>query len=371
MTQPPARVGDPLDSVETPALLLDLDAVEHNLALVHGLAARHGVRVRPHAKAHKCPELARLQRRAGAHGLCCQKMAEAEVFAEAGFDDLLVTNQIVGAGKAARAAALAERVRLAVCVDHPAQVDGLATAMQGRAHALGVYVEVDIGQGRCGVASEDEVIDLAARIAGHAPRLRFDGLHAFNGAAQHRRARAEREQSVREATAWLAALRQRLAGEGLPCATLTGGGTGTLPWDVRSGVYDEVQPGSYVLMDADYADNEPPLQADRLHAALHGRCSVISLKGRRAVLDGGLKTFATDRGLPRVLAPGWTVSGLSDEHTVIVKEADDAVALHLGDKLRLLPGHCDPTVNLHDWLVAMRADRVEAVWPVAARGALL
>ena len=150
---------------------------------------------------------------------------------------------------------------------------------------------------------------------------------------------------------------------------ITGGGTGTYDLVAGTGVYTEVQPGSYVLMDKDYALNRLASDETQLRQALYGLCTVISVSPTHAVLDGGLKTFAVDSGLPRMVLEGWTVKSVSDEHTVIVP-SDEASALQVGDKVRLVPGHCDPTVNLHDWLVAMRGQIVEDVWPVAARGAL-
>lgn len=367
VTPAPAAVGDVLGDVDTPALLIDLDAMEANMALVHQRARQAGVRVRPHGKAHKTPALALRQLAAGAQGLCCQKLGEAEAFAAAGIADILVTNQLVGAGKARRAAALAGRIRLAVCADHPLQVRQLAEATAAAGTCLDVLVELDVGQGRCGVAGAADAVALATQIAAAAPGLRFAGLHAYHGSAQHLRSPAERQAAIGGAVAKAREAAQALSAAGLPCATITGAGTGTYAIEAGSGVYTEVQPGSYVLMDTDYAANTPDEGTPALGHALFGWCSVISLRPGQAVLDGGLKAFATDHGLPRVLHEGWTVQGISDEHTVIVGSTG-AAPLEVGDKLRLVPGHCDPTVNLHDWLVAVRAGVVEDVWPVAARG---
>ncbi|WP_046112681.1 DSD1 family PLP-dependent enzyme [Aquincola tertiaricarbonis] len=369
VTPPPAAVGDVLAHIDTPALLIDLDAMEANMALVHQRARQAGVRVRPHGKAHKTPALALRQIAAGAQGLCCQKLGEAEAFAAAGIDDILVTNQLIGAGKARRAAALAGRIRLAVCADHPLQVQQLAEATAAAGTCLDVLVELDVGQGRCGVTSAAGAVALAQAIAGQAPGLRFAGLHAYHGSAQHLRSPAERQAAIGGAVARAREAAQALAAAGLPCATLTGGGTGTYAIEATSGVYTEVQPGSYVLMDTDYAANTPDEGTPALSHALYGWCSVISLRPGQAVLDGGLKAFATDHGLPQVLHEGWRVDGISDEHTVIVG-SPGAAPLAVGDKLRLVPGHCDPTVNLHDWMVAVRAGVVEQVWPVSARGAM-
>ena len=371
VTRTPAQAGIPLHSVETPALLLDLDSVEHNLSIVHGRTEKAGVRVRPHAKAHKCPDLARLQVLAGARGICCQKLSEAEVFAQQGFDDILVTNQLVGHDKVSRAAELSRTITLAVCVDDPIQVDELVSAAKSRDARLGVFVEIDVGQSRCGVGSPEEAVRLARRIAECEPYLRFKGLHAFNGKAQHTRTPSDRLQLLNLARTFIQDTKSLLEVAGIECETVTGGGTGTWHSDMLSGAYDEVQPGSYVLMDTDYGENVCANDEDVLKAALFGWVTVISRRKNRAVLDGGLKSFATDRGFPRVLAAGWQVTAMSDEHTVIERQDGQGMEIRLGDKLLLQPSHCDPTVNLHDWMVAMRGDRVEAVWAVAARGAVL
>lgn len=366
----PAAPGTSLADVDTPALLIDLDAFEANLAQVHAHAHAAGVRVRPHAKAHKSPDIARRQLAAGAQGICCQKLGEAEVFADAGIDDILVTNELVGTSKAQRAAQLAARIRLALCVDHPLQMRQLGEAAQAQGSRIDVLIEVDVGQGRCGVESPAQALALAKEIAQFAPALRFAGLHAYHGGAQHLRKPAERAAAIAAACDRTRAVVALLSAHGFECPTITGAGTGTYALEAASGLYTEVQPGSYVLMDTDYAANQPDARWPALRHALFGWCSVISRRASHAVLDGGLKAFATDHGLPRVLLDGWQVDGLSDEHTVIVPGAD-AAPLAVGDKVRLLPGHCDPTVNLHDWLVALRGERVEALWHVTARGALL
>lgn len=366
----PAHSGCPLADVDTPALLLDLDVMDANIAQVHGRAQRAGVRVRPHAKAHKCAAVAQRQIAAGAQGVCCQKLGEAEALAAAGITDILVTNELVGMAKARRAAQLAGRIRLAVCADHPLQVQQLADATREAGTCLDVLVELDVGQGRCGVTSASAAVALAQAIAAAAPGLRFAGLHAYHGGAQHLRSPAERQAAIAGAVARAREAVAALAAAGLPCPTVTGAGTGTYALEAASGVYTELQPGSYVLMDVDYAANTLSEDNAPLGHALFGWCSVISLRPGQAVLDGGLKAFGVDAGLPRVLHPGWQVRGISDEHTVIVSTGADAAPLAVGDKLRLIPGHCDPTMNLHDWLVAIRGETVEAVWPVDARGAM-
>ena len=368
--QAPGQRGDALAQVDTPALLLDLDAVQTNMAQVHGRVLARGLALRAHVKAHKCPELARLQLAHGATGICCQKASEAQVFAAAGFKDILVTNQLVGPRKLARVAEIAaDGARVGICVDHVLQVEQAALAASQAGSVLEVLVEVDIGHGRCGVTDASAALALARAIAAHPRALRFAGLHAFRGSAQHMREPQQRRAAVDAAVARLRGVVDLLASAGFACPTITGGGTGTYALEAASGLYTEVQPGSYVLMDLDYAANRVEAGETPLAHALTVLCTVISTSAGRAVLDGGLKAFSVDQGLPRMLLPGWTVRSLSDEHAVI-ERGEGAAALAVGDKVQLVPGHCDPTVNLHDWILACRQARVEAAWPVAARGAL-
>lgn len=371
---PPAALHDALAQVDTPALLLDLDLFDSNMARVHGYAAQAGVAVRAHGKAHKSPDIALHQIAAGAVGICCQKVSEAEVFVQGGVRDVLVTNQIVGARKVARLLALTRQANVATCVDHADQVEPMAAMAKQTDSRLRLLIELDIGHGRCGVTSPEQALALVQSIAGHAPYLSFGGIHAFRGSAQHMRQPEDRQTAVQAAVLKIEAVVALLKANGFACDSITGGGTGTYQLEADSQVYTEVQPGSYVLMDGDYGANHPAAGEHPLGHALTCLCSVISVQATHAVLDGGLKTFAVDQGLPRLLLPGWRVKSLSDEHTIIVPEeggdAASATPVRIGQKLQLIPGHCDPTVNLHDWLVGHRGGRVETLWPVSARGAL-
>ena len=365
----PAAPGTAIEAIDTPALLLDLDAFERNMASVHGAIAARGKQIRAHVKAHKTTAIALRQIAAGAHSICCQKASEAEVFVDAGLTDVLITNQIVGAAKCARVARMAARAKVGVCVDHPLQISQMGDAARDAGTCVDVLIEVDIGHGRCGVGTAAQVLELAVAIAVFPRHLSLQGIHAFRGSAQHMRLPAERDAAVAAAVVQLRALVAVLQQAGFACPVITGGGTGTYQLEALSDIYTEVQPGSYVLMDIDYATNTPAPDAPVLQHALTVLCAVISERPQHAVLDGGLKTFAVDQGLPRALAPGWRVKSLSDEHTIIVADPGTP-ALGLGTRVQLLPGHCDPTVNLHDWIVAVRAGVVEDVWPVDARGAL-
>ncbi len=365
----PARQGDALDDVDTPALVLDLDVFEANLLAVQQAASNAGVALRPHAKAHKTPEIAARQQAAGAVGVCCQKVSEAEVFVAAGIRDVLVANEVVGARKLSRLAALARTARIAVCVDHPSQVVALADAVRLAGTRVEVLIEIDVGQQRCGVPDAASALVLARAIRDAGPELALRGLQAYHGRAQHLRDPAQRAEAIAAASRRAADIRDALLADGHPCAVVTGGGTGTFRHEIASGVFTEVQPGSYVLMDADYAANEPDAQGPAFGQALSVLATVMSVQAGHVVLDAGLKALSTDSGPPVSMEPGWRVGSLSDEHATLLPAGGGRV-LGLGDRVRLIPGHCDPTVNLHDWMLGVRALRIEAVWPVSARGAV-
>jgi D-serine deaminase-like pyridoxal phosphate-dependent protein len=368
----PARVGDALHEVDTPALILDLDRFEANLERLMRSSTVRGMRVRPHAKSHKCIEIARRQMEAGAVGICCQKVSEAEIFLAGGIDDVLVTNEIIGKRKVTALASLAVRypkAKIGVCVDDVRQVRQLATACRALAAELDIYIELDVGHGRAGVPDTPAVVDLAREIKLH-KCLRLRGLQAYYGSAQHRRSVRERRQAITAAAGLAGAARDGLLAEGLTCDIVTGGGTGTFPYETGSGVYNEVQPGSYVLMDIDYGKNEFDPIAPAFEPALYIIASVMSARGDRVTLDAGLKAFSTDSGPAMPAFEGWQVRGVSDEHTVLIRVGSDGPALALGDKPLLIPGHIDPTINLHDVIVVSRNDVVIDLWPIEARGAL-
>jgi D-serine deaminase-like pyridoxal phosphate-dependent protein len=356
----------PLAEVDTPALLLDLDAFERNIATM--AEAARGLRLRPHAKAHKCPEIALRQIAAGAVGVCCQKVSEAAAMVDGGVGDVLVSNEIVGRAKLARLAELAKRARVSVCVDDAGNVGELDDAARAAGVRLDVLVEVDVGANRCGVEPGEPALRLARAVAG-SRHLRFAGIHAYHGAAQHLRSVAERSAAIALAGEKARRTRDLLEDEGLECETVTGAGTGTFLFERGSGVWTELQPGSYIFMDADYGRNAwegfPAFEQ-----SLYIWSTVMSTPAPgRAIVDAGLKAHSFDSGNPLVAGwPGVEYVRGSDEHGVL-KVASGARAPTRGEKLRLIPGHCDPTVNLYDWLVCCRGERVEALWPVAARGA--
>ena len=356
----------PLAEVDTPALLLDLDAFERNVATM--AEAARGMRLRPHAKSHKCPEIAKRQIAAGAVGVCCQKVSEAEALVAGGVGDVLIANEVVGRAKLARLAELAKRAHVSVCVDDASIAGELDDAARAAGVRLDVLVEVDVGASRCGVEPGEPALRLARAVNASA-NLRFAGLHAYHGSAQHLRSVDERRAAIAQAVEKARRTRDLIEDEGLDCEVVTGAGTGTFLFEQASGVYNELQPGSYIFMDADYGRNSWD-GFPRFGQSLFIWTTVMSTPAAgRVVVDAGLKAHSVDSGMPLVVGfPGVEYVRASDEHGVL-KVASGARAPALGDKLRLVPGHCDPTVNLYDWLVGVRGERVEALWPIAARGA--
>ena len=366
MMRAPAAVGQRLEEIDTPALVVDLDPFERNLRTLADSLKGRPVRVRAHAKTHKCPEIAKRQIAMGAVGVCCQKVSEAEAMIEGGVTDVLVSNEVVGATKIERLAGLSRRARLGVCVDHADQVAAL-TASGAR---LDVYVELEVGMRRCGVPPGEPVLALARAIGGHS-NLRFAGLQAYHGRAQHIRSMAERRAAIGEAAGAVRETKALLERHGIACPTVTGAGSGTYMLEVEAGAWDELQPGSYIFMDVDYGKNEwaPPLP--RFAQSLFVLTTVMSTPAPdRVIVDAGLKASSVDSGMPAVWQrEGYSYARASDEHG-LVELAAGAKAPRLGEKLSLVPGHCDPTVNLYDWYVCVRAGRVEALWPITARGAV-
>lgn len=371
--RPPADVGMPLEEVETPALIIELDAFEANLSRMAEIARAAGVRLRPHAKTHKCAIIALRQMALGAVGVCCQKVSEAEALVHAGVRDVLVTNEIVGERKIAHLVALAGEAKVAVCVDDAGNVDALDGAAARAGVTLDVLVEIDVGAHRCGIAPGEPALELARRVDA-APALRFAGLQAYQGRAQHIRDHGERRAAIDAAVEAARSTVALLDAHGLACDSVTGAGTGTYAFEAASGLYNELQAGSYIFMDADYARNldEGGGYVEAFRHALFVYATVMSApEPGRAVVDAGLKASSVDSGFPSVFdMPDVRYVGASDEHGRL--EWDDAQSrLEPGDKLKLIPGHCDPTVNLYDWYVCMRDGRVQALWPIVARGAIL
>jgi len=369
-----ALVGQPVDAIDAPALVIDLDAMERNLYRMAEFARSRGIRLRPHAKMHKCAALARLQIEAGAVGLCVQKTAEAERLAGRGITDLFISNQVLAPAKLARVAALAQRLhaaggRLAIAVDSGLGVERLAQAMAAAAAPIDVFVEIDVGQHRCGVVPGPAAVALVREVRRH-PALHYAGLQAYHGSAQHQRGVQQRRETIEGVAADVTRVCALLRAEGIEPGLVSGAGTGTYALEAASGVFGELQAGSYLFMDADYARNEPDPAQPAFEQALFVKTQVISRSDDHAVCDAGHKSYAVDSGLPRVLGRELELTGASDEAGVLRGAALPA----LGETLWLVPGHCDPTVNLHDAMMGVRGGLtrgiVERIFRVDARGAL-
>ena len=364
MQPPPAAPGMAEHDVDTPALLVDLDALEFNLDRMAALLDGTGVRLRAHAKTHKSPLIAHMQAARGAIGQCVQKVAEAEIMAWGGVQDILVSNEVVRPAKLARLMALSGVAHVAVCADCDAGVDRIADAAASAGVRQDVLVEIDTGHGRCGVAPGPDAVALAQRIAA-SPHLRFAGLQAYHGTAQHMRTLDERTVAIVAGAEATRRTVEQLRQRGLACDIVGGGGTGSFELEAASGVFTEIQAGSYAFMDADYGRNHGGASAG-FRQSLFVLTTVMSTRPGRAVVDAGHKAVAIDSGYPLVWQkPGLAYTGASDEHGVLTGDG-----LALGEPVRLVPGHCDPTVDRHDWYVGIRAGRVVRVWPVAARGAM-
>ena len=319
-------------------------------------------KLRPHFKAHKTPEIARRQLAAGSCvGLTCATVSEAEIAAEI-CDDILIANEVVGPGKCERVAALARRVGVTVAVDSMVGLDAMATAAADAGVTVGVLVDVDVGQSRCGVPPGNRVVDIAQRVTA-AQGVKLRGIMGYEGHLQPIRDRAERETKAAKAMEALAAAAGRLRNAGLPCEIVSGGGTGTYDISGRVAGITEIQAGSYVLMDSDYGALDVPFeQAFFVLGTVISRPDIF-----RCVADCGHKAATKDHGNPVVLGiDGATVTALNDEHAVITLPRGCDIAV--GDRVRLRPSHTDPTINLHDAFYAIEGDRVVDVWPIAARG---
>jgi D-serine deaminase-like pyridoxal phosphate-dependent protein len=370
MKRPNLVAGDPVDAIETPALIVDLDALHANLERMADYAKESGVRLRPHGKTHKCAAIGLLQMQLGAVGLCCQKVSEAEALVAGGITDVLVTNEVLDRAKLARLAALTVKANIGICVDSDLGLDRLIEATKMAAKPIDAYVELDVGAKRCGVVEIADAVALVERIAAAGSRLRFGGVHAYQGSAQHLRRPDARRAAIDFAAGRASELKAALAKRGIGLPVVTGAGTGTFPIEAASGIYTEIQPGSYIFMDRDYGDNQPDPASPRFENSLFVLTSVMSRRHDFAVIDAGLKAHSIDSGFPAVAnRPDLTFEQPSDEHGVIRGARSALPALE--EKLRLIPGHCDPTVNLYDWIVAVRGDKVADIWPVDARGALV
>jgi D-serine deaminase-like pyridoxal phosphate-dependent protein len=364
MYQP--RIGDSLDALDTPSMIVDLVLMEENIARLMKRFQEKKIHVRPHLKTVKSPELARMLLAAGAIGGCVAKVSEAEVMAQEGIDDLLITTEIVGQPKLRRLAALVQQhPHIKVVVDSLVGAQTMNTVM-GDAHVkIDVLLDLNVGQNRCGVTPGQEALTLAQQI-GKQPNLRLVGVQGYEGHLQHIRNAEERAQRCQQAMQLLTETAAQLRAEGFPIEIVTTGGTGTAEICASSPGITEVQPGSFVFMDTDYRNALGPVYSN----ALTILSTVISRPApTRAVIDAGLKSLSIESGMPEPRG----LSGVAyrpggDEHGILTWSNPSEISLEVGDRIEFIPSHIDTTINLHDYYYAYRNGTLEAIWPVAARG---
>lgn len=353
-------LGQPLDALDTPQLVIDLDVVEANVATLRTRLAGRPVDLRVHFKSLKCAGLARHLAALGLNRFLCAKLCEAEVLVDAGLTDVFLANQVVGPRKLARLAALARRCRLLVCADDPGNVDALSAAAAGAGSTLHVLVEVDVGMQRCGVEPGEPALALARRIRSR-PGLHFAGLQGYDGHLQLIADAAARREQCRHSLGLLLDTRRLIEDAGLPVEVVTGAGTGTWDFVAFTDGVTEIQPGSFLLMDAAYRAVRP-----EFGCALSVLATVVSRRPGWYVLDAGSKAISRDFGTPVIKDRlGHQVDRLSEEHTRVLT---DDPAVQVGDRFEVLPTHCCATMNLHRACVAVRQGRIAALWPIEASG---
>ena len=362
----PAR-GLHEEELDTPALVVDLDRLERNLDRMAAAARAAGVALRPHVKTHKSVTIARMQLERGAVGVCVQTVSEAEAMVAGGIRDVLVANEVVGAGKLRRLAHLACYATVTVCVDDSGNLDDLARAARQAGSSVGVMVEMNTAEYRAGVPPGEPLLRLAEKVDA-TPSVGFAGIQAYNGVAQHIRDHSSRLAATERNYALVGESVNLLARHGIQCRVVSGGGTGTYALEAASEVYNEIQPGTYVFMDADYLANRDRLGAPfrEFEVSLYVLATVMSRRPGIAIVDAGLKAISLGNGLPLVRGGEAHYKRFADEHGVLAPDGGPLPAL--GDQVRLVPVNCDPTVNLYDHLTGVRNGLVETVLPVDARG---
>jgi D-serine deaminase-like pyridoxal phosphate-dependent protein len=355
-------------ALNTPALCLDVAALERNITRMAAFFQGRAARLRPHAKTHKCPAIAWRQLRAGAIGITCAKLGEAEVMAAAGIRDILIANQIVGADKIARLVALAAESEVITAVEDADHAAELAAAACAKGVTLRAILEVEVGMGRCGVAPGAPALALA-RLVHELPGLRFEGVMGYEGHAVMVPDATARRRAAEAAMTRLVETADRLREAGLPVNIVSAGGTGTYAVTGAFPGITEIQAGSYATMDGRYRSVLAGEAGDAVpfEPALTVLARVISARDDRAVIDAGLKSMTSEFGLPEIASPtGWALKGLSEEHGSL--ERAGGAPLRRGDCVELIPSHGCTTINLHDAYHVLRGGVLEAVWPIAARG---
>jgi 3-hydroxy-D-aspartate aldolase len=362
-------IGAPIEDIDTPALLLDLDILDRNIARMAALVANTGIALRPHVKTHKSPLVAQAQMAAGAAGVCCAKVSEAEVMVAGGIPDILVTTPVIAPEKIRRLISLARQATAGVVVDDFRNVKHLSEAAKEANVTLHLLIEINVGQNRCGVAPGPAAADLADEIA-RLPGLCLRGLQGYHGALQQVVDLNQRSAAIRQALDLLLETAQIARRRGHAIDVLTGGGTGSSCTDVGFHGLTELQPGSYVFMDCNYSRIhwEPDGALIPFGNAISILTSVVSCAAPdRIIVDTGWKSASCDSGAPTLKAIGGAAFAFAgDEHGKL--SLPEGARFSAGDKLELIPSHCDTTVNLYDRYVCLRNGKVEAIWPVAARG---
>ncbi len=365
MYQP--QPGDPLAALDTPAMIVDVQLMEENIARLMARFQGTSVRVRPHLKTAKSPELAHRLLAAGASGCCVAKVSEAEVMAQAGVEDLLITSEIVGHPKVTRLVNLLQQhPHIKAVVDSQTGAQALNTALEEANLHLNVLIELNVGQNRCGVAPGEDTLALAQQMQSMS-HLHLIGVQGYEGHLQHIHDPLERAQRCRQAMHLLTTTAAQLRTAGFPIEIVTTGGTGTAEICTQCEGVTEVQPGSFLFMDTDYRNALGPVYAN----ALTILSTVISLPvPNRAIIDAGFKSLSTDSGMPEPQGlPGFHYQPAGDEHGILTWDNQTSTTqLTIGDRIALYPSHIDTTINLHDTYYAYRNGLLEAIWPVAARG---
>jgi len=365
------RQGSRAD-LNTPVLVLDVEALDRNISAMAALVAAKGVDLRPHAKTHKSVDIAKRQLASGARGVCCAKIGEAEVLADGGVSGILITSPVAAPQAIRRLAALAARTeRLMAVVDHPAVAQRLAAALADVGASIDVIIDVDPGIARTGVASAEMAVELARTIAA-LPSLRYRGVQYYCGSQQHIEDYDERRSAIVARTDYLTSVIAALTDAGFAPGIVTGSGTGTHRIDLELGVFTELQAGSYVFMDQQY--NECDLTGDGsrpFETALGVDARVVSANHPGLVtIDAGFKSLSTDGGVA-VVRRGAPESAffafMGDEHAALIAP-DIGTLLAPGDPVTLTVPHCDPTVNLYDHYHVVAGDTLVDIWPVSARG---
>lgn len=359
------KVGDSIESLDTPSMIVDLDVMESNIAKLMGQLLPTGVNIRPHSKTTKSAALAQKLVAAGAKGGCVAKLSEAEVMCRKGFTDVLITCEVVGPAKVGRLVELFSEfksIRIVVDSEEGARAIDEALERSGTQDRIMTLLDLDVGLHRTGVAPGEPALQLAGTIAS-LKHLELIGVQGYEGHLQHVHGVEERKKSCLESMEMLVSTAEALRKAGHRIDVVTTGGTGTAEFCVTVPGVTEVQPGSFLFMDTDYRNAVGSFYANSLTIL----ATVISKQGAKSVtIDAGLKSLTTDSGLAECKTLGYTYGVLGDEHGSL--SWSDGPDLKIGDHVEMVPSHIDPTINLHDFYYAHRKGVIEEIWAVDARG---